>query len=103
MIFPKRPQSIAAVATHYDELDSFYREIWGEHVHHGYWATGRESAGQAVEALVDRLDLLARAAGAPASLSRAPQGLGEDWEDSTITEPYAALTVPARFGAPALC
>jgi tocopherol O-methyltransferase len=41
------------VAAHYDELDAFYREIWGEHVHHGYWATGRESPAAATEALVD--------------------------------------------------
>lgn len=52
MILPRRPQTTAAVATHYDELDPFYREIWGEHVHHGYWATGRESVEQATEALV---------------------------------------------------
>ena len=61
MIFPKQPQSTAAVAAHYDELDGFYREIWGEHVHHGYWVTGRESPVEAVAALVDllaeRLDL----------------------------------------------
>jgi tocopherol O-methyltransferase len=38
---------------HYNELDSFYREIWGEHVHHGYWATGRETAAEAADALVD--------------------------------------------------
>ena len=43
MIYPNQPQTAAAVAAHYDELDPFYREIWGEHVHHGYWATGRES------------------------------------------------------------
>jgi tocopherol O-methyltransferase len=55
MIFPDKPQSTAAVAAHYDELDSFYREIWGEHVHHGYWETGRETSGEAAEALVDRL------------------------------------------------
>lgn len=55
MIFPKQPQSSFAVAAHYDELDSFYREIWGEHVHHGYWATGRESAADAAEALVELL------------------------------------------------
>jgi tocopherol O-methyltransferase len=40
------------VAAHYDELDLFYREIWGEHVHHGYWATGRETPSEAAEALV---------------------------------------------------
>ena len=61
MIHPNRPQTTAAVAAHYDELDPFYREVWGEHVHHGYWATGRESRPAAAEALVDlvadRLDL----------------------------------------------
>jgi tocopherol O-methyltransferase len=55
MIYPRTPQSTEAVAAHYDTLDSFYREIWGDHVHHGYWATGRETPGQAAEALIDRL------------------------------------------------
>ena len=53
MIEPKRVQTTEAVAMHYNELDSFYREIWGEHVHHGYWATGRETAAEAADALVD--------------------------------------------------
>ena len=53
MIRPSRPQTTAAVAAHYDELDPFYREVWGEHVHHGFWATGRESPTAAAEALVD--------------------------------------------------
>jgi tocopherol O-methyltransferase len=61
MIHPNRPQTTEAVAAHYDELDPFYREVWGEHVHHGYWATGRESRAEAADALVDlvadRLDL----------------------------------------------
>ena len=55
MIVPRDPQSAAAVADYYDELDSFYREIWGEHVHHGYWATGRETAADATEALIGLL------------------------------------------------
>jgi tocopherol O-methyltransferase len=55
VILPKQPQSTPAVAAHYDELDIFYREIWGEHVHHGYWATGRESATEAAEALIELL------------------------------------------------
>lgn len=49
----------AAVASHYDALDRFYREIWGEHVHHGLWTRGDESAHEAVEALVH---LVAKAA-----------------------------------------
>lgn len=52
MIEPRAPQGRAAVAAHYDDLDRFYRDIWGEHVHHGLWATGRESSDEAVEALV---------------------------------------------------
>jgi tocopherol O-methyltransferase len=62
MIVPRTRQSAPDVAGHYDELDRVYREIWGEHVHHGYWRNGRETPGQAVEALVDlvaaRLELL---------------------------------------------
>lgn len=42
-----------AVADHYDELDPLYRRVWGDHVHHGLWTTGRETPGEAVEALAD--------------------------------------------------
>lgn len=52
MIEPKVVQTGADVAGHYDELDLAYRSIWGEHVHHGYWETGRETPEQATEALV---------------------------------------------------
>jgi tocopherol O-methyltransferase len=55
VILPRTAQTTAAVAAHYDELDLFYREVWGEHVHHGYWATGRETPEAAAEALVDLL------------------------------------------------
>lgn len=42
----------AGVASHYDDLDEFYRDIWGEHVHHGVWLTGRETDKEAAEKLV---------------------------------------------------
>lgn len=41
------------VGQHYDELDAFYREIWGEHVHHGLWTQGDESPREAVRQLTD--------------------------------------------------
>jgi tocopherol O-methyltransferase len=64
MILPATPQGAEAVAAHYDELDVFYREVWGEHVHHGYWAEGGESADAAADALVDLLaDRMGFAAG----------------------------------------
>jgi tocopherol O-methyltransferase len=53
VIVPDISQNAVAVADHYDELDPIYRRVWGEHVHHGLWATGRETPGEAVEALVD--------------------------------------------------
>src|SRR5260221_14417163 len=63
MIIPNTVQTAEAVARHYDALDRFYREIWGEHVHHGLWRTGRESPLRAVEALThlvaERLELRA--------------------------------------------
>ena len=61
MIRPKIDQTSAAVALHYNELDPFYREIWGDHVHHGYWRTGKETSTEAADALAElvaeRLDL----------------------------------------------
>jgi tocopherol O-methyltransferase len=44
-----------AVARHYDELDPFYRDIWGEHVHHGLWRSWRDTPEQAVERLIDHV------------------------------------------------
>jgi len=43
----------ADVARHYDQLDRFYREIWGEHVHHGLWETGRETPDEATRKMTD--------------------------------------------------
>ena len=55
MIVPREVQTSAAIAEHYDELDPFYREIWGEHVHHGLWTGGQETQCEAVEALIAHL------------------------------------------------
>lgn len=50
-----RANVAATVARHYDELDAFYRDVWGEHVHHGLWRTGDESPLEAAEQLVDHV------------------------------------------------
>jgi cyclopropane fatty-acyl-phospholipid synthase-like methyltransferase len=52
VIASSRTIDTAGVADHYNELDLFYREIWGEHVHHGLWINGNEDSGQAVVQLV---------------------------------------------------
>ncbi len=46
---PLNPQDVAA---HYDDLDRFYREVWGEHVHHGIWQSRRDTAAEATRRLI---------------------------------------------------
>lgn len=55
MIRGLRPADRGLVARHYDELDPFYRALWGEHLHHGLWTTGQESPAEAAVALVDEV------------------------------------------------
>jgi tocopherol O-methyltransferase len=43
----------ADIASHYDELDRFYRDVWGEHVHHGLWLRGDETRAEAVHQLAE--------------------------------------------------
>ena len=52
MISGRRDLSSSAVAEHYDELDQFYRDVWGYHVHHGLWLRGNESHHEATLQLV---------------------------------------------------
>lgn len=52
MINPRSPFHSADVAAHYDDLDRFYREIWGEHIHHGLWQSRRETADEATRRLI---------------------------------------------------
>lgn len=65
--------SLDGVASHYDDLDAFYREIWGEHVHHGLWLTKQDSARKAAENMVD---LVVSAAGIKAGAQVCDIGCG---------------------------
>lgn len=53
MIVPRHAES--SPGRHYDALDAFYREAWGEHVHHGLFDTGRKSVEAATDRLADRV------------------------------------------------
>ena len=55
MIHSGAAHDAASVPAHYDVLDRFYREIWGEHVHHGLWERGDETPEQAARALALRV------------------------------------------------
>jgi tocopherol O-methyltransferase len=43
------------IAHHYDELSPYYRDMWGVHIHHGYWKTGVETKEDAQEQLINEL------------------------------------------------
>lgn len=66
------------VAGHYDRLDRFYRQIWGEHVHHGLWTDPTFSSGEAVRHLVHRVA-----------------------RDARLTEGCRVCDVGCGYGAPA--
>ncbi len=40
--------TIDEISHHYDELDDFYRELWGVHLHHGLWESPFDSKEEAV-------------------------------------------------------
>lgn len=45
----------AKIREHYDIASPLYKELWGKHIHHGYWLTGAESKELATQNLVDLL------------------------------------------------
>jgi tocopherol O-methyltransferase len=52
MIITRSQFNSDEVAAHYDDLDRFYREIWGEHIHHGLWQSRGEPADEATRHLI---------------------------------------------------
>ncbi len=53
--------TVREIRAHYDRLSVFYRALWGEHIHHGYFEDGEPSAVAQVK-LVERLARRARIA-----------------------------------------
>lgn len=87
MIASRYPISSRDVARHYDELDVFYRDLWGEHVHHGYWRTGHESPEVAAVQLVERV---AEAAGIRTGSTVCDVGCGYGTTARWLAETFAA-------------
>jgi tocopherol O-methyltransferase len=54
-----RPNDKDRIITHYDKISPFYRSLWGEHLHHGYWIRGDESKEKAQLQLIEHLAQLA--------------------------------------------
>jgi tocopherol O-methyltransferase len=47
------------IIEHYDFASPYYRLLWGEHIHHGYWLSGDESKETAQIQLIEHLAQLA--------------------------------------------
>jgi tocopherol O-methyltransferase len=47
------------IIEHYDIVSPYYRSLWGEHLHHGYWIDGNESKEKAQLQLIEHLAQLA--------------------------------------------
>lgn len=46
---------IAKIQEHYDLASPYYKDLWGPHLHHGYYETGKESKAEAAEQLIKLL------------------------------------------------
>jgi tocopherol O-methyltransferase len=54
-----RPNDKDKIIEHYDIVSPYYRSLWGEHLHHGYWIRGDESKEKAQLQLIEHLAQLA--------------------------------------------
>src|SRR5688500_13850571 len=45
----------ATIREHYDRASPLYRDLWGIHLHHGYWVDGTETKELAQEQLIELL------------------------------------------------
>jgi len=43
------------IRDHFDLLSPYYHQLWGVHVHHGYWRNGQENKEQAQAQLIETL------------------------------------------------
>lgn len=50
-----RPNDKQRILDHYNRASPYYRALWGEHLHHGYWIGGDESKEVAQSQLVEYL------------------------------------------------
>src|SRR5215467_1792708 len=75
------------VREHYDRMSPYYRSLWGEHIHHGYWIRGDESKETAQEQLIEHL---AQAAEIPRNAKILDVGCGFGASSIYLARKYGA-------------
>src|SRR5262252_10346958 len=59
-LISRRPNDKRKIVEHNDFMSPYYRSLWGEHIHHGYWIRGDESKETAQQQLIEHLAQAAR-------------------------------------------
>lgn len=88
MISSPVPVTGEEVARHYDVLDRFYREVWGEHLHHGLFDPGGPTDRQ--EAALRLVTLVAERAGIRPGARVCDVGCGYGAAARVLAEEYGA-------------
>lgn len=87
MTAARRPNDKEKVREHYDRMSPYYRSLWGEHIHHGYWIRGDESKETAQVQLIEHL---AEAAGIRRGAKILDVGCGFGASSIYLARKYAA-------------
>lgn len=96
MIEPGTTATPADVSSHYDTLDPFYRELWGEHLHHGLFERGEKHPERAAIALAHRV---AHAAAVSAGSVICDVGSGYGAAAKLFAEEYGAMVTGYTLSA----
>ncbi|HKA20968.1 MAG TPA: class I SAM-dependent methyltransferase [Blastocatellia bacterium] len=78
------------IIEHYDVLSPYYRSLWGEHLHHGYWESGAETKEEAQTALAA---LLAKTANIQPRASILDVGCGFGGSSFFLAKRYDASVI----------
>jgi tocopherol O-methyltransferase len=81
---PQFNVDIREIRKHYDRLSIFYRLLWGEHLHHGYWENGESIA----RAQIKLMEKLAERAGIPDGATVLDIGCGLGGSAFWLAEQY---------------
>ena len=92
-----RPNDKQRVLDHYNRASPYYRALWGEHLHHGYWIRGDESKEIAQLQLVEHL---ARAAGIGPRARLLDIGCGFGASSIYLSHKYEAQAVGITISPP---
>jgi len=76
------------IIEHYDFASPYYRALWGQHLHHGYWETGAETKEEAQSALTA---YLAEAAQVPNGAAILDVGCGFGGSSIYLANTYQAM------------